>query len=130
MVQPTIVISLVIINWILDQLSIIVLDLFIIVILSIDNQSKKWIIVPPINIAMFVVYIVMWSCLSLFILKKNSWISLMTFVLLVLASPPTYYNNWLVEFISMIFYKKFKLFKLYFLIMIFFKIWGNGHRHN
>ncbi len=65
-IQPTIDISLVIINWMLDQLSNIVFNLFIIVFLSIDIPSKEWIVVPPINIVTIVMNVVMCNLFSNF----------------------------------------------------------------
>ncbi len=39
-----------------DQLSSIVLDLFIIIFLSIEKPSKEWIVVPPTNKTTLVLY--------------------------------------------------------------------------
>jgi len=47
--QPTMDISTMIINWILNQLSNIVSNLFTMVCLLIDKPSKEWIVVQPIN---------------------------------------------------------------------------------
>ncbi len=69
-VQPTINISLTVINWMLNQLPSIVLDLFIIIFLSIDKPSKEWIVVPLINKTTFAVYVVMCNLSSLFISKN------------------------------------------------------------
>jgi hypothetical protein len=71
----------------LDQLSNIVLDLFIIVFLSIYKSSKEWIVVPPINKVAFAMYAIMRNLFLLFIFKKYSLIALMICVLLVLAHP-------------------------------------------
>ncbi len=58
-VQLTIDISLTIINSMSGQQYGIVLDLFIMVFLSIDKPCKEWTVIPPINKATFVVYVVM-----------------------------------------------------------------------
>ncbi len=55
----------------LNQLSNIVLDFFIILFLSIDKPSKEWIVVPLINKATFAIYVVMGNLFSLFVFKKN-----------------------------------------------------------
>ncbi len=77
----------------LNQLSIIVLDLFIIIFLSIDKPSKEWTIVPPINETTFVVYVVMCNLSLLFVFKKHSLITLMICVLHVPTTPPMYYSS-------------------------------------
>ncbi len=78
-VQPTIDISSTIMNWMLHQLSSIIL--FIIIFLTIDKPSKEWIIVPPINKVEFAMYVVMRNLSSLFVFKKYSRITLMIYVL-------------------------------------------------
>ncbi len=70
-VQPTIDVSLTIINWKLNQLSSNVLDLFIIVFLSIDKPGREWIVVSLINKTTFAMYVVICNFSSLFVFKKN-----------------------------------------------------------
>ncbi len=53
-----------------DQLSSIVLDLFIIIFLSIEKPSKEWIVVPPTNKTTLVLYDVIRN-LSLLFVSKN-----------------------------------------------------------
>ncbi len=77
----------------LDQLSDIVLDLFIIVFLSIDKPSKEWIVVPPINKTTFVVYVVMRNLFLLFVFKKYSLIALMICVVHVPIAPHMYCSS-------------------------------------
>ncbi len=64
-VQPTIDISSTIINWMSNQLSSIVLDLFIIVFLSIDKPNTEWIVVPLINKTSIAMYVAMFYHTSL-----------------------------------------------------------------
>jgi hypothetical protein len=59
--QLTIDISTMNINWILNQLSNVVSNLFTMVCLLIGKPSKEWIVVPPINKGEFSMYVVMWS---------------------------------------------------------------------
>jgi len=77
----------------LDQQYGIVLDWFIIVFLSIDKPNKEWIVIPPINKATFVVYVVMCNLCLLYVFKKHSLIALMIYVLLIPITPPMYCGN-------------------------------------
>jgi hypothetical protein len=56
-VQPTIDISLIMMDWISGYTSLIVLGLVIVVCLSTDNFNNEFIIVPFINNVAFVMYI-------------------------------------------------------------------------
>jgi hypothetical protein len=55
--QPTIDILWIIMNWMLHHMSIIVLGLFILVCLLIENPNKKWIVIPFIIKATFAMYV-------------------------------------------------------------------------
>jgi hypothetical protein len=70
-----------------DQQYGIVLDLFIIVFLSIDKPNKECTVIPPINKATFVVYVVMRNLSLLFVFKKYSLIALMICVLPIPTTP-------------------------------------------
>jgi len=72
---------------------------------------------------MFVVYVIMRSLSSFFVFKKHYLIALMICVLPISTTYPMYCSSWLVKFIFMNLSKleSCKSFKLYFLIMNFFK---------
>jgi hypothetical protein len=53
-----------------DQLSGIVLDLFIIIFLLTNKPSKEWMVFPPINKTTFVMYVVMCNLSTLFFFQK------------------------------------------------------------
>ncbi len=77
----------------LDHLSGIVLDLFIVTFISIDKLNKEWIVVSPINKTKFAMYVVMHNLSLLFVFKKYSLIVLMICALLVPATPPMYCSS-------------------------------------
>jgi hypothetical protein len=64
--QPAIDILWIIMNWMSHHMSIIMLGLFILMCLSIENPNKKWIDIKFVIKATFAMYVTIWSfCLLL-----------------------------------------------------------------
>jgi hypothetical protein len=61
----------------LNQLFGIVWDLFLFLFLSIGKPSKEWIVVSPINKTTFLMYVVMCTLSSLFVLKNIMFCSVL-----------------------------------------------------
>jgi hypothetical protein len=64
--QLTVDILWIIMNWMLHRVFIIMLGLFILVCVSIENLNKRWIVIPFIIKATFTMHVAIWSfCLFL-----------------------------------------------------------------
>ncbi len=69
------------------------LGLLIVVCLSIDNPSKKCIIVPFINKVTFAMYVVTLNFCYFHVFKKKNWIAMIICVLPIPTSPLANCNN-------------------------------------
>ncbi len=120
-VQPTIDVLLIMMNWILGHTSLIMLGLVIVAYLLIDNPNNECILVPIINNVAFAVYVATWSFYWFFVVKKQSWITLIICVFLVPTTFPICCNIWLVVVLLMKFSNEVvcKSFNLYFFLLCF-----------